>query len=141
MSKRRSLTESLHLQAMAIQCNLAKIVSLLSRARCPTISSSRNMLLRRIAVNVIWFRQIGWWTETPEFEEVIDRLSVSLYRCRPKNLLVIVVDATLEVFDVDGHDPYKTFVVTTWIWYAEDFGPLYVVSLPSGLCFKVWTSL
>jgi hypothetical protein len=99
------------------------------------------MLLRRIAVNVIWFRQIGWWTETPEFEEVIDRLSVSLYRCRPKNLLVIVVDATLEVFDVDGHDPYKTFVVTTWIWYAEDFGPLYVVSLPSGLCFKVWTSL
>ena len=55
-----------------------------------------------------------------------------------KNLLVIVVDATLDLFDVDGHDPY---VVTTWIEYAEDYGPLYVVSLPSGLCFKVWTSL
>jgi hypothetical protein len=48
-------------------------------------------------------------------------------------MLVIVVDATLD-------DPYETFVVTTWIWYAKDFGPLYVVSLPSGLCFKVWTS-
>ncbi len=43
--------------------------------------------------------------------------------------------------NVDGHDPYETFVVTTWIWYAKDLGPLYVVSLPSSLCFKVWTSL
>ncbi len=71
----------------------------------------------------------------------MDRLGVSLYHCRPKNLLVIVIDATLDVLDVDGHDPYETFVVTTWIWYAEDVGPLYVVSLSSSLCFKVWTSL
>ncbi len=58
-----------------------------------------------------------------------------------KNLLFIVVDTLLDVLNVDGHDPYETFVVTTWILYAEDFGPLYIVSLPSGLCFKVWTSL
>jgi hypothetical protein len=58
---------------------------------------------------------------------------------QPKNLLAIVVDATLDVFDVNGINPYVTFVKTTWIWYAKDFGPLYVVSLPSGLCFKVWT--
>ncbi len=57
------------------------------------------------------------------------------------NLLVIVVDATLDVLNVDGHGPYETFIVTIWIWYATDLGPLYVVSLPSGLCFKVWTSL
>ncbi len=85
--------------------------------------------------------QIGRWTEGSEFEEVIDRLGVSLYHCRQKNLLVIVVDTTLDVLNVDGHNPYETFVVTTWIWYAKDFGPFYVVSLPSGLCFKVWTSL
>jgi hypothetical protein len=75
------------------------------------------------------------------FEEVIDCLGISSYRCRTKNLLVIVVGTLLDELNVDGHDPYKTFVVTTWIWYSEDFGPLYVVSLPSGLCFKVWTSL
>ncbi len=87
--------------------------------------------------HVIRVGQISWWTEASEFEEVIDRLGVSLYHCRPKNLLVIVIDATLDVLDVDGHDPYETFVVTTWIWCAKDFSPLYVVSLPSGLCFKV----
>jgi hypothetical protein len=91
--------------------------------------------------HVIWVGQIGRWTEASEFEEVIDRLGVSLYRCRPNNLLVIVIDTTLDVLDVYGHDPYETFVVTTWIWYAKDFSSLYVVSLPSGLCFKVWTSL
>ncbi len=90
--------------------------------------------------HVIRVGQIGRWTEGSEFEEVIDRLSVSSYRCRPKNLLVIVIDATLDILNVDGQDPYETFVVTTWIWYAEDFVPLYVVSLPSGLCFKVWPS-
>jgi hypothetical protein len=91
--------------------------------------------------HVIGVGQIGRWTEASKFEEVIDRLGVSSYSCRPKNLLVIVVNATLDVLNVDGHNPYETFVVTTCIWYAEDFGPLYVVSLPSGLCFKVWTSL
>ncbi len=80
------------------------------------------------------------WTEASEHEEVIDHLGISLYHCRIKNLLVIVVDATLDALNVDGHDPYETFIVTTWIWYAEDFGPLYVVSLPSGLCFRVLTS-
>jgi hypothetical protein len=32
-----------------------------------------------------------------------------------KNLLVIVVDAALDVLNGDGHDPYETFIVTTWI--------------------------
>ncbi len=50
------------------------------------------------------------------------------------------VDAALDVLNVDSHDSYETFVVTTWIWYAKDLRPLYVVSLLSGLCFKVWTS-
>ena len=63
--------------------------------------------------HVIWVGQIGRWTEGSEFEEVIDRLGVSSYHCRPKNLLVIVIDTTLDVPDVDGHDPYETFVVTT----------------------------
>jgi hypothetical protein len=58
-----------------------------------------------------------------------------------KNLLIIIVDAALGVLNVDGPDPYETFVVTTWIWYAKDLGSLYVMSLPNGLCFKVWTSL
>jgi hypothetical protein len=49
MSKRRSLTKSLHLLAVAIQRNLAKI-SLSSGARCLVISSSHNILFRRIAV-------------------------------------------------------------------------------------------
>jgi hypothetical protein len=87
--------------------------------------------------HVIWIRQIGRWTEASEFEEVIDCLGIHSYHYRPKNLLVIVIDTTLDVLDVDGHDPYETVVVTTWIWYAKDFVPLYVVSLPSGLCFKV----
>ncbi len=91
--------------------------------------------------HVIWVGQIGRWTEASEFEEVIDRLGVSLYWCRPKNLLVLVIDATLDVLDVDGQDSHETFVVTAWICYAEDFSPLYVVSLPSSLCCKVWTSL
>ncbi len=47
--KKRSLTESSHLLPMAVRRNLAKI-SLSSRARCLTISSSCNMLFRRIAV-------------------------------------------------------------------------------------------
>ncbi len=51
--------------------------------------------------------QIGRWTEASEFEEVIDRLGISLYRCRPKNLLIIVVDTTLDVLNVDGHNPYE----------------------------------
>ncbi len=71
----------------------------------------------------------------------LKRLGVFLYRCRTKNLLVVIVDAALDVLNVDGHIPYETFVVTAWIWYAKDLGPLYVMSLPSGLCFKVWTSL
>jgi hypothetical protein len=58
-----------------------------------------------------------------------------------KNLLVIVVDATLDVINVDGRNPNETIVVTTWIWYAKDFCPLYLVSMPSGLCFNVLTSL
>jgi hypothetical protein len=57
-----------------------------------------------------------------------------------KNLLVIIVDAALDVLSVDGNNPYKSFVVTTWIWYAKGLGPLYVMSLLSSLCFKVWTS-
>ncbi len=81
------------------------------------------------------------WTEASKFEEVIDRLGVSLYHCRTKDFLVVVVDVALDILNVDGHNPYETFVVTTWIWYAKDLGPLYVVSLPSSLCFKVWTSL
>ncbi len=80
-------------------------------------------------------------TEASKFEKVIDRLSVSLYCCRTKNLLVIVVDAALDILNVDGHNSYETFAVTTWIWYAKDLGPLYVLSLLSSLCFKVWTSL
>ena len=65
--------------------------------------------------HVIWVRQIGRWTEASEFEEVINRLGISSYRCRPKNLLVIVVDATLDVLDIDGYNPYETFIVSTWI--------------------------
>jgi hypothetical protein len=57
-----------------------------------------------------------------------------------KNLLVIIIDATLDVLNVDGHNPYNSFVVTTWIWYAKNLGPFHVMSLLSGLCFKVWTS-
>jgi hypothetical protein len=72
-----------------------------------------------------------------KFEKAIDHLRVSLYRCRTKNLLVIIVDATLDILNVDGHNPYETFVLTAWIGYAKDLGPLYVMSLPSGLCFKV----
>jgi hypothetical protein len=74
------------------------------------------------------------------FEKVIDHLGVSLYRCKTKNLLVIIVDAAQDILNVDGHNPYETFVVTTWIWYAKDLDPLYTMSLPSGLCLKVWTS-
>jgi hypothetical protein len=55
-----------------------------------------------------------------------------------KDLLAIIVDAALDVLNVDGHNPYETFIVNAW---AKDLGPLYVMSLPSGLCFKVWTSL
>jgi hypothetical protein len=36
-----------------------------------------------------------------------------------KNLLVVVVDAALDVLNVAGHNPYESFVVTTWIWYAK----------------------
>ncbi len=43
--------------------------------------------------------------------------------------------------NVSGHNPYETFVVIAWIWYAKDLSPLYVMSLPSSLCFKVKTSL
>ncbi len=90
---------------------------------------------------VVWVGQIGRWTEASKFEKVIDRLGVSLYCCRTKNLLVIIVDSALDILNVDGHDPYETFIVTACIWYAKDLGTLYVMSLPSGLCFKVWTSL
>jgi hypothetical protein len=79
-------------------------------------------------------------SEASKFEEVINHLGVSSYHCRTKNLLVVIVDASLDVLNVDGHDPDETFVVNTWIWYAKDLGPLYVMSLPSGLCFKVCTS-
>ena len=88
-----------------------------------------------------WVGQVGRWTEASKFEEVIDRLGISSYLCRTKNLLDIVVDATLDVLNVDGHNPYETFVVTAWVWYAKDLSLFYVMSLPSGLCFKVWTSL
>jgi hypothetical protein len=85
--------------------------------------------------------EIGGWTEASKFEKVIDCLvSISSYHCRTKNLLVIIVANALDVLNVDGHNPYETFVVTAWIWYAKDLGPLYVMSLPSGLCFKVWIS-
>ncbi len=103
--------------------------------------SLKRLLTASDCCHVIWVEQISQWTEASEFEEVIDHLGVSSYHCRMKNLLVIVVDATLDVLNVDGHDPYETFVVTTWIWYAKVFGPICVVSLPRGLCFKVWTSL
>ncbi len=59
----------------------------------------------------------------------MDHLGKSSYHCRTENLPVIIVDATLEVLNVDGHNPYETFVVTTWIWYAcpRPIGPIYVV--------------
>jgi hypothetical protein len=90
--------------------------------------------------HIVRVRQVSRWTEASTFEEVIDHLGISLYHCRLKNLLVLIVDAALDVFNVDGHDPYETFIVSTLIWYAKDLGPLYVMSLPSSLCFKVWTS-
>jgi hypothetical protein len=65
--------------------------------------------------HVIWVGKIGRWTKASKFEEVIDRLGVSSYHCRMKNLLVIVVDAALDVLIVDDHNPYETFIVTTWI--------------------------
>ncbi len=65
--------------------------------------------------HVVWIGQIGRWTEASKFEEVIDHLGISLYHCRANNLLVILVDAALDVLDADGHDPYDSFVVTTWI--------------------------
>ncbi len=76
-----------------------------------------------------------------KFEEVIDHLGVSSYQCRTKNLLVIIVDPALEALNVDGNNPYETFVVTAWNWYAKNLDPLYVMSLPSSLCFKVRTTL
>jgi hypothetical protein len=90
--------------------------------------------------HIVWVGQIGGWTEVSKFEKVVDCLGISLYRCRTKNLPVNIIDATLDVINVDSHDPYKSFIVTTWIWYAKDLGPLYGMSLPSGLCFKIWTS-
>jgi hypothetical protein len=56
------------------------------------------------------------------------------------NLLVIIVNAALDILNVDDHDPYETFIVIAWIWYAKDLSPLYEMSLPNKLCFKVWTS-
>jgi hypothetical protein len=84
--------------------------------------------------------KLSRWSEASKFEEVIERLGVSSYGCRTKNLFVVVVDAALDVLSVDGHNPYEIFIVTTCIWYAKDLGPLHAVSLPSSLCFKVWTS-
>jgi hypothetical protein len=37
-----------------------------------------------------------------------------------KKLLIVIVDAALDVLNVDGHNPYETFLVTAWIWYAKD---------------------
>ncbi len=60
--------------------------------------------------HVVWVGQIGGWTEASKFEKVIDCLGVSLYRCRTKNLLVIIVDAALDILNVDGHNSYETFI-------------------------------
>jgi hypothetical protein len=71
----------------------------------------------------------------------VDRLGISFYCCGSKSLLVIIDDSIVYVFDVDGRDPLISWVVSTWILYPEDLSPFYVMSLPIGLCFNVWTSL
>ena len=55
-------------------------------------------------------------------------------------MLVVVIDSSLDVFGVDGHNPLIAQVVTTRILNPDDLGPFYVMSLPSGLSFNAWTS-
>ncbi len=95
---------------MSVRRNSAKIL-LSSGARCLAKFSSHNLLLRRIAVILFGLDKSAGGLK----EEVIDHLGISSYCCRLKNLLVIVIDTTLDVLDVDGHNPYETFVVTTCI--------------------------
>ncbi len=74
-------------------------------------------------------------------EKGVKRLGVASYYCQTKHLFVIVVDATLDVLDIDGYNPLVPLKGATWIRYSEDLVQLYEMSLPSSLCFNILTSL
>ena len=86
-------------------------------------------------------RQISWWIKILEFEEGVNCFGIFLYRCRTKNLFIIIVNLTFDVHGVGGHNSLISWVVSTLILYPKDLCPFYVMSLPSGPCFNIWTSL
>jgi hypothetical protein len=105
------------------------------------MSSLHNVLFIRIDVILLGSDRLAGGAKTTKFEKGVDRLGISSYCCGSKSLHDIIVDSFLDVFGVDSHNPLISWVVSTWILYPEDISPFYVVSLPSSLCFNVWTSL
>jgi hypothetical protein len=75
------------------------------------------------------------WTGSGSYN--VNPLSIALYCCQTKGLLVIEVDTTLDVLDIDGYNSLVPLQRATWIGYSKELGPLYEMSLLSSLCFKI----
>jgi hypothetical protein len=75
-----------------------------------------------------------------KFKECVNSFGISLYCCQMKHLLVDVVNTTLDILDVEGHNSLVPLKRTTWVDYLKNLCPLYEMSLPGGLKFKIWNS-
>jgi hypothetical protein len=100
-------------------------MELSSGIHCLAISFFFNKLLTRIGCHVIRVQQIGWQREVLKFEECVNSFGISSYFCLTKHLLVVVVNTTLDVLDVDGHNSFVPLKRTTWVRYSKNLCPLY----------------
>ncbi len=56
-----------------------------------------------------------------------------------RTLNAFIINAALDILDVDGDYSLVSGIRSAWIRYSKDICPLDVMSLPGGLRFKVCT--
>ncbi len=91
--------------------------------------------------HIIFVIEVNWQSAISELEERVDCCCISMQHCRLQAVLVVVVDATQEVFCLYCHNPLVAFVWSTRVWDPHYPCPFNVMRLPRGFHFKICTSL
>jgi hypothetical protein len=119
---------------------LAKMV-LLSGARCFAMFSSLMMLLMMTPAILFLSSKLIGGLHFLSSKNMLTAVAYPHSITDSREFFLVVIDAALEVFCVYCHDSLVAFVWSTQVLETHYPHPFNVMKLPSGFCFKIFTTV